>query len=565
MQKTNSNGASTFSLWLVSTLVMLNGILLILDTLAEQLRIRGFGRANGFIVSVPLLVGLTLVYLSMLLRRRKRAAFLVVIPFYVVIFGLNVGQVAVFVMEHRLYPLAFIRTILVPLFTVSVLLYYHREFTVRSGVNTFPIALRRVILILAVAFVYGVMGFTLLDMRDFHEEISLGQAAHYTIDQFGLTTDHTVQPHTRRAKVFTDSLAIVSAGSVLYAVVSLFAPIRYRLTDQSLNRERMQRLLEHYPSNPEDFFKLWPHDKTYYFNREGTAGLAYHVSRGVALVVGDCVGNPDDHKWLLKEFFEMCRSNDWQPAILHTANPEFYRKLGFTVQKIGEEGTVDIGHFCANVAPGKYFRQINNRFGKLGYTCEMLQPPHNDALINRLRDVSNDWLELPGRTERGFMMGYFSEAYIQQCAVMVARDAAGTIQAFINQVPTVAPHEANYDFLRHMRGGPGNLNDFLLSSFIKALKDQGYTTLTLGLSPLSGLDAQNKEQGAINNLLHFVYSNGDRLYSFSGLRRFKAKYEPEWTDRFIAYRGGPAGFTRVIVALGKVMGKVKAEKPKHQK
>jgi len=57
----------------------------------------------------------------------------------------------------------------------------------------------------------------------------------------------------------------------------------------------------------------------------------------------------------------------------------------------------------------------------------------------------------------------------------------------------------------------------------------------------------------IDNAMRFVYANGDRLYSFSGLYRFKAKYEPEWSDRYIAYRGGLRGFSRTLNALNRTM------------
>ena len=52
-----------------------------------------------------------------------------------------------------------------------------------------------------------------------------------------------------------------------------------------------------------------------------------------------------------------------------------------------------------------------------------------------------------------------------------------------------------------------------------------------------------------------VYSNMDRMYSFSGLYRFKNKYEPNWRERYIAYKGGIRGFTKVMNALIKTMKK----------
>jgi phosphatidylglycerol lysyltransferase len=157
--------------------------------------------------------------------------------------------------------------------------------------------------------------------------------------------------------------------------------------------------------------------------------------------------------------------------------------------------------------------------------------------------------------ERGFAMGYFSEEYLQQCNIMVVRDAAGTIQAFLNQVPAdFDSQEATYDLLRHVNTSVSNINDYLLMQFIGYLEKEHYSKLNLGLCPLAGLDeADETQKSFLDNVLRFAYANGDRIYSFSGLYRFKSKYEPEWSDRYIAYQGGVRNFSRTMTALTRAM------------
>lgn len=136
---------------------------------------------------------------------------------------------------------------------------------------------------------------------------------------------------------------------------------------------------------------------------------------------------------------------------------------------------------------------------------------------------------------------------------MVLRDPAGTIQGFINQILSFDKHEANFDLLRHTKESLGNSNDFLMMNFIEYVHTQGFERLNLGLCPLAGLAAHDEERSVVDNALRFVYANGDRFYSFSGLHRFKAKYDPSWEGRYIAYRGGIANFTRVLSALNRAM------------
>jgi len=147
------------------------------------------------------------------------------------------------------------------------------------------------------------------------------------------------------------------------------------------------------------------------------------------------------------------------------------------------------------------------------------------------------------------MMGYFNTKYLQACPVLVARDPDGQIRGFLNQLPGPSP-EANFDFLRHTKDAPTNLNDFILMEFIEMLAGQGRATLNMGLAPLSGLGGGNT---IVNNLLSLTYTAGNRFYSFQGLARFKSKYKPDWQDRYIVYRGGTIGFTKAMNGLVRAM------------
>ncbi len=543
-----------YILKLIAAAVAATGLVTISSVLLAVLHIK-HSQIVPADASVTLVVGLSFIYLASTLARGKRNAWLIALPLYIFLLARNVRHFD-FDLSEISHPLrAILLNIALPAAVLTALALNWRLFNVKSEIRSFTTALRRVTIILLVAFLYGSVGFQLVDQKDFHQDIPFWTGAHYTVDQFGLTTNKQLEPQTKRASLFLDSLGAISLGSVFYVVVSLFAPIRFRLNNQQRDYEDMARLLSDYPSTSEDFFKLWPSDKAYFFNQARSAALAYRTARGVALVVGDLAGKHSEFRRLLLDFGNYCRANDWEPALIHTEKTytPLYRGLGFELQKIGEEAIVDIEHFVKNVATNKYFRHIKNKFERQKYVCELLTPPHSPALVARLKEISDDWLKVPGRAERSFMMGYFNEDYMQQCVVAVTRDEAGTIQAFINQIPNFNKHEANFDFLRHSRASPGNINDFLMQSFINRLHEQGIKRLNMGLSPLAGLQRQGADSGAIDTIMVFVYSNGNRFYSFQGLKRFKDKYEPNWESRYIVYRGGLRGFSKVLNALMRAM------------
>jgi phosphatidylglycerol lysyltransferase len=541
----------------VAAIVAVHGIYIIAATLRSVIASHFNTHLTSLTVDVPLLIGLSLIYLSIYLRRRKRTAWFVTIIAYTFYLGINIQDLIDQAMRHPIRSDIVLRAIILPLIILGLLLSLRAKFVVQSDTQGFRLAARFSLLILLIAFIYGVSGFMLLDKSDFHQEIAFGSAVHHTLDQFDLTTNHPLHAYTKRAHLFVDSLSFISIGAVVYAVFSLFQPLRARFSDQSGDRLHLTKLLHERNSTSEDFFKIWPHDKHYFFESSGTSGLAMHVYRGVALCLGDPAGKSSTFESLLNEFHDDCFSNDWLPAHIHIGEKHrsLYEKHGYSLQKIGQEPILDIDHFQANVASNKYFRHINNKFTKQDYTSELLKPPHHQAIIERLHEISDNWLDQPGRVERGFVMGYFSSEYMQQCEIMVIRDAAGTIQAFLNKVPAkFNHHEATYDLMRHTNNSLSNINDYLLMQFIAYLQQQKYAKLNLGLCPLAGLnDIDEQEKSFLDSVLRFAYANGDRIYSFSGLYRFKTKYEPDWSDRYVAYQGGVRGFSRTMTGLTRAM------------
>ena len=547
-----------FGVQFISLLVAAHGVFILATSLVTQSGVHHNIRVSSLILYLPLLIGITLIYLSAQLRSHKQTAWLVTLLAYSLYIGVgltDLGFKSGF--DDSLGNLQIVRLFVLPASILLLLLMKRKQFVVHSDLQGFRLAARFSSLAILVAFAYGVIGFSLLDKPDFHQDISVITAVHYTIDQFDLTTAQPLHPYTKRANLFLNSLSIVSITAVGYAVLSLFQPLRMRLFDQELNRQRMYELLQANPSPSEDYFKLWPHNKVYFFDDQNRCGLAFHTYGGVAMCLGDPVGDKQRFSQLMTQFGDLCYGNDWLPAMIHVqaSNRKLYENNRFSMQKIGQEAVVDIEHFQSTVTNNKYFRHIRNKFTKQGFTAELLLPPHHKAVIDRLRIISEDWLANGGHVERTFAMGYFTEDYMQLCPVMVVRDAAGTIQAFMNQLPAdFDKTEATFDLLRNTRNSLGNINDFLLMNFITKAQAHGYSRLNLGLCPLVGLDEQDGDKkGLIDGILRFAYANGDRFYSFSGLYRFKVKYEPQWRDRFIAYQLGLRGFTRTTNALMRVM------------
>ena len=304
---------------------------------------------------------------------------------------------------------------------------------------------------------------------------------------------------------------------------------------------------------PLDYFKLWP-DKSYHFSPSRRSVVAYRVACSVAVSLGDPVGPLDELELTIRSFLGLCADNGWNAAF-HQVLPDFlpvYRRLGLHVLKIGEEALVDLERFATRTSQQRSFRRPRRRLGAWGYRVNREPGPHSEPVLDEVEEVSREWLSLPGRRERAFALGRFDRGYLARQPLVVARDPAGRLVAFANQVPDVRPGVATVDLMRHRRDAPNGLMDYLFGELMLLMRREGYRWFSLGLAPLAGL-AGKPGAGLEERAVHAVYEHLTGFFSFKGLRQYKAKFEPAWEERFLVYQNGHLGCLRTALALGCIM------------
>ena len=473
---------------------------------------------------VTLLLGFALVIASLNIYRRKRRAFQAVL-------GLSALSLVFHLTKGVDYEAAFLS------FVLLVLLYWRRrEFTVRSGLPDAWSAATHVGVALVVSLAYGVAGFWLLDRREFGIDFTLGDSVRQTVRQLALLGTPALVPHTRHAAWFLDSFPLVTAGVVLYTVGSFFRPVLYRVRTAPREREAATALAHQHGRSSMDFFKLWP-DKSLYFSASRQAFLAYSGAGGLALVLGDPVGPDTEIEPLVRDFADFCDGNDWRCAFYQTL-PDYlpqYERCGFATLKLGEDAIVGLDRFTLDGKEKKSLRDGIRRIERQGIQARRYEPPLSDALLAELRHVSDDWLHIPGRRERQFTLGRFLPAYVRSCPVMVAVAPDGTVQAFANVIPSYRKGETTIDLMRRRADSPNGVMDYLLVKLFQSSREQGFERFSLGLAPMSGFmpdERASPEERAI----HSFFQHLTFIFSFTGLRAYKAKFATDWEPRYIVYR-----------------------------
>ncbi|MGE0129271.1 MAG: bifunctional lysylphosphatidylglycerol flippase/synthetase MprF [Blastocatellales bacterium] len=474
--------------------------------------------------SFALLIGLALIVSAVNVYRRKRRAWQIVL-------GLACFSALFHLFkDHHQWQAVF------SLALVAALLYARRSFTVRSrGMNWRTAGLRFVVAVLA-AFAYGVAGFWLLEPHEFGVNFDWLDSIHRTLLYLLLVGDPTLAPQTRYAAWFLDSLNVLTIVLIGYGLFSLFRPILYRFGALPRERERAKELLDQYGRTSLDYFKLWP-DKSYFFNSTRDCFIAYSVGANVAVTLGDPTGPAESLAGTIRAFKQFCEENGWAVA-WHQTLPDLlplYRQAGFKKLKIGDDAIVDLTTFTLEGREMKRFRQRVGQLEKQGVHLRRYDAPNPDELIGRLREVSDEWLQLPGKRERKFTLGRFEPDYLRTTPVFTAEDQEGRVLAFVNLIQSYHPGEVTIDLMRHRLQAPNGIMDYLFIKLFLVCKEQGFTRFNLGMAPMAGFQ-EREEASAAEKAVHSFFQRLNFLFSFSGLKTYKAKFADFWEPRYVVYR-----------------------------
>lgn len=426
-----------------------------------------------------------------------------------------------------------------------------RQFPLGSSRPPLGTALRRAAIAFALAGAYGAAGFWLLEPAEFQYNFHWWEAAIRSVRVMLFWGGDTLVPHTPYAVWFLDSLYWMSAAAFLYSGLVLFRPVAYQFSANWRESALAGGIARRHGRTAQDFFKHWP-DKSYFFSASHQSFLGYRVAGHFALVLGDPVGPPEDLENTLAEFVFFCQQRGWRLGF-HQVSADFlpaYDALGFHRIKVGDDAIVDLERFCLTGSAMKEFRNTVNRLDRLGYRVERIDPPMAEPLLADLRQISDNWLEIPGHRERQFTLGRFEHSYVQSTLAYVAFDAKDQAVAFLNLVPSYRPGLATVDLMRRSHDGVNGLMDYLFAKVFLDLKERGFQRFSLGMAPLSEQAGPN-DPSLDEKVVHWVMKRVPFLFRADSLRRFKAKYAHEWIPRYSVYQSR-LDLPRLALALRRV-------------
>ena len=279
----------------------------------------------------------------------------------------------------------------------------------------------------------------------------------------------------------------------------------------------------------------------YYYtdeNGEKLVAFLYQIVNNKIIVMGEPFGNRAYLDEALSDFIER--------SFIKSLNPVFYEvgekftlnlhDYGFDFMKFGENALIDLDEFSLAGRKKSSLRNILNRFEKDGYKFEILDPPYNYDLLDRLEIISDKWLK--GREEKGFSLGFFDRDYLNESRLGLVYDKEGDVTAFTNIMPNYDPDVMTIDLMRYDTDmNVNSMMDYLfLNLFLKA-QEEGMKYFNLGMAPLANV-GKYKSAYLSERVAAFIYGHADSIYPFKGLRNYKSKYASLWEPRYTCFGKG---------------------------
>lgn len=330
----------------------------------------------------------------------------------------------------------------------------------------------------------------------------------------------------------TLGVGVVIAGAALWR---LFAPAPPRAARSSPDTE-IDALIA--LSTRTEASLAWIGDKRLLFAPARDAALMYQVKGNSWVVMADPVGNRDSWADLLWQLRNMADAAQGRLILYQISGDvlEIAVEMGLQIVKYGEEAIIDLPDFSLQGSAMRSIRQSERRAARDGATFEIVPRTRIAEILPDLTRISDHWLAAKRHREKGFSLGRFDTGYIRRFDCAVVR-VEGRIVAFANIWATPGKEELSVDLMRHDDAAPSGTMDFLFANLMLWGRDQGYARFTLGLAPLSGIEARRLSP-VWAKAASLLFQRGERLYGFRGLRAYKSKFVPRWEPRYIA---GPQG------------------------
>ena len=479
---------------------------------------------HGVTVALVAPVGLALLVAARGLARRKRRAWQVALLLLLWLVALHV--------QHR-FGYGAIATALVAV----ALLARRSDFDAPGDPDATPrLALRGLIFAAAIAG-YAVVALwvnRVMADQPFTLPFALRETARAAVGVNASGSDHLAGAFGEWFPLSVLLLTVCAAGLLL---LEWLAPWRYRHAQEVRHRRMTRDLVAAWGVDTLAPFVLRG-DKSYFFDEDETAFVAYKVVGGVAIVSGDPIGPPERFAGLVGSFLRFARSRGWRVAILGASEHALgvYRAHGLHALYHGDEAVVQTEAFSLDGRPIRKVRQSVHRLERAGYTAQTLRPSEIGAGLRRqMEELARAWRGT--QPERGFAMALDTLFRLddEHALFVVGRDADGAVAGFLHFAVCRRGSALSLSSMPRVRTTPNGFNEWLVCVAIEWARTEGFERVSLNFAPFAALLAPEAELSALQRIERRALLRLKGRFQLDNLLLFNRKFFPQWERRFVVY------------------------------
>jgi phosphatidylglycerol lysyltransferase len=421
------------------------------------------------------------------------------------------------------------------LVVLVVLIATRKEYHIKSNPRLRNIGLQASLLFTAAVIIYGILGFYLLDKKHFNIDFNIFQSIRFTLLNYFLIGSKELVPVDPFAKHFLYSFNVCGFLSIAFLIFTL---VRSYIPQKNVTEGEAvlaNDLLKSFGNSSLDYFKKY-FDKLIFFSENQKTFIAYRIIGNFAVALENPVAeNIEEMQKCIRGFDIYCYENGIKSLYYRVPEEslEIYHKLRKKDLFLGQEGIVDLSLFSLSGGDKKSLRNAINKVKEQGYKSIIYSPPVKDGILQKIKSVSDEWLEDTGRKEIIFSQGMFIWEELKQQTIIAIENAEEKIIAFLNIIPDYAKGEATYDLMRKTKDAPNGVMDFILIELFNYIKSQNFSYINLGFAPISGLDDPHTFP---ERSMKFAYEKIKSLSHYKGMREYKEKFDPVWHNKYLIYQ-----------------------------
>jgi lysyl-tRNA synthetase class 2 len=481
-------------------------------------------QVHGVSEALVAALGLALLVAARGLARRKRRAWQVAVAILFSLVALH--------LQHR-FGYGAIATVLVAVALVA----RRSDFDAPGDPETQPRLVLRATVFATAIFAYGFVALWLnrvMADQPFTLPFALREIGRGAVGVNARGSDHLSGIFGEWFPISLLLLTVCAAGLLLIAWV---APWRYRHALEAHHRRLTRDLVSAWGVDTLAPFVLRG-DKSYFFNTEETAFVAYKVVGGVAIVSGDPIGPPNRFEELVGAFLQFARARGWRVAILGASEQalDLYREHGLHALYHGDEAIVETSAFSLEGRAIRKVRQSVHRLERAGFTAAALPPSAISATEREeLERLLRAWRGT--QPERGFVMALDTLFRLddEHALFVVGRAPDGSVAGFLHFAVCRRGSALSLSSMPRLRTTPNGFNEWLVCLAIEWAREHGFAQVSLNFAPFAALLAPEADLSRLQQVERRALLRLKGHFQLDNLLLFNRKFFPKWQPRFVVY------------------------------